>query len=135
MSELDLRPKGSGDVRAGLHAFLHRSFSTDLAYLGAYRAWREAVLPDTELAHRQGQIEAWTTARVTAAITLWRQLPGARPGVNIPVFARLMDRFFWHLLGQAGRQPRHEFDAMVEATAHLLYHALFTDPPQKRAMT
>ncbi len=43
LSRLDLRPKGQSDVREGLRTFLTRALSADLKYLGAYRAWREAV--------------------------------------------------------------------------------------------
>src|SRR5205085_11881096 len=66
LGELDLRPQESGDIRAGLRAFLARAFAADLRYLGAYRAWREAVLMDPSLTRKQKEIHTWTTARVAA---------------------------------------------------------------------
>ena len=44
MGQLSLRPNYSGDVRASLRELLARGFANDLRYLGAYRAWEEAVL-------------------------------------------------------------------------------------------
>jgi AcrR family transcriptional regulator len=127
LSRLELRPKGAGDIRGGLRALLKNAFATDLTYAGAYRAWREAVLLDSSLAGHQRRIEKWTRARVAAVFDLLLQLPGARRDVNVPVLARLMDRFFWDLLGQALRLPAAELEAILESTTELLYHALFTD--------
>src|SRR6266849_11028233 len=53
LSRLDLQPGAFTDVRTGLHALLSRAFSQDLRYLGAYRAWQEAVLSDPDLARKQ----------------------------------------------------------------------------------
>jgi AcrR family transcriptional regulator len=127
LSRLELRPKGAGDIRAGLHALLKNAFATDLTYAGAYRAWQEAVLLDSSLADHQSRIEKWTRARVAAVFELLLQLPGARRDVNVPVLSRLMDRFFWDLLGQALRLPAAGLDAILESTTDLLYHALFSD--------
>jgi AcrR family transcriptional regulator len=132
LSRLDLRPRATPDVRASLRAFLSRAFATDLRYLGAYRAWQEAALSDPDLAHKQKQIEAWTTARITSVFQLLRQSPGARPGVDIPGLARAMDSLFWNLLAQAARLPKLERKQSIDAAAHLIYHALFTDPPPRR---
>jgi AcrR family transcriptional regulator len=49
LERLDLRPKGASGIRAGLRSLLRGAFSQDLAYAGAYRAWREAVLLDPSL--------------------------------------------------------------------------------------
>ena len=64
LSQLDFRPRTVSDVRAVVHELLSRAFSNDLRYLGAYRAWQEAVLSDPELARKQVKIHAWTTGRV-----------------------------------------------------------------------
>lgn len=131
LSRLELRPRGTTDIRAGLRELLSHAFSTDLRYLGAYRAWREAALSDPELAHQQQQIHAWTTARVMAVFKLLQQLPGARPGVDIAALARVMDSFFWNLLAQALQLPRTELNQWIDAATHLIYHALFMDLPTK----
>jgi len=127
LEQLDLRPKAAGSIRAGLRSLLRSAFSQDFAYAGAYRAWREAVLLDPSLTPHQEQIERWTRARVAGVFEALLQLPGARTDVNVPVLARLMDRFFWDLLGQALRLPAIELEAILESTTSLLYHALFRD--------
>jgi AcrR family transcriptional regulator len=129
LSQLDLRPKGAADMRSALRSFLSRAFSTDLEFLGVYRAWREAVLSDRDLARRNARIQAWTTARVTAAFTQLLQFPGARNEVDVPALARVMDSFFWNLLAQATRLEQAELDQWIDAATHLIYHALFSDPP------
>jgi len=131
LSQLDFRPRAVSDVRAVVHELLSRAFSHDLHYLGAYRAWQEAVLSDPELARKQLKIHAWTTARVTTVFQFLQQLPGARPEVDIPGLARVMDSFFWSLLGQAVLMPQVELNQWIDAATHLIYHALFLDLPGK----
>jgi AcrR family transcriptional regulator len=133
LSELDLRPAApAGDLRAGLRDLLSAAFSRDLRYLGAYRAWQEAVLSDPALARKQRDIHGWTTTRIAAVFTLLQRLPGARTGVDIPGLARAMDSFFWSLLGQALRLPGGELNRWIDSATHLMYHAMFTDQPRKR---
>jgi AcrR family transcriptional regulator len=131
LSRVDLRPKGVADVRAGLHALLSRAFSADLEYLGAYRAWQEAVASDPELAQKEEQIRAWTTARVLAAFSFLHQLPGARRDVDVPGLALVMDSFFWNLLAQAVHLSHPELSRWIDSSTHLIYHALFNDPDVK----
>jgi AcrR family transcriptional regulator len=132
LSQLDFRPRGVSDVRAVVRELLARAFSHDLRYLGAYRAWQEAVLSDSELARKQAQIHAWTTTRVTTVFQFLQQLPGARSGVDVPALARVMDTFFWSLLAQAVRMPAVELNQWIDSATHLIYHALFFDPPESR---
>ena len=129
LSQLDFRPGAGADVRAVVHQLLLRAFSHDLKYLGAYRAWQEAVLSDPELARKQVQIQVWTTTRVTAVFQLLQQLPGARPGVDVPGLARVMDSFFWSLLAQAVQMPEIELKQWIDSATHLIYHAMFVDAP------
>lgn len=131
LDELDLRPRAASNVRAGLRKFLSRAFYTDLRYLGAYRAWQEALLSDADLARKQRQIQTWTTARVTGAFKLLQQLPGARRGVDVSGIARAMDFFFWSLLAQVHQLSEAELDRWLDSGTHLIYHALFTDPPRR----
>ena len=127
LSQLDFRPGNTPDVRAMVHALLSRAFSHDLRYMGAYWAWQEAVLSDPELARKQVEIHAWTTARVTAVFQVLQRLPGARAGVDVVGLGRVMDSFFWSLLGQAVRMPGGELERWIDSAAHLIYHALFVD--------
>jgi AcrR family transcriptional regulator len=131
LSRLDFRPKATADIRAELRELLSRAFSGDLRYLGAYRAWQEALLSDPELEQKQRKIHTWTTARVTTVFRLLEGLPGARRGVDVPNLARAMDSFFWSLLGQAMHLPEVELNERIDSATHLIYHALFTDPPKK----
>jgi len=131
LERLDLRPKGASSIRAGLRALLRGAFSRDLAYAGAYRAWREAILLDHSLQLRQKQIEGWTRARLKGLFDTLLRLPGARRDVNVPVLTRLMDRFFWDLLGQSASLTAPELEATLESTTDLLYHALFRDAARK----
>lgn len=130
LSQLDFRPKAVTGVRAVVRELLARAFSHDLRYLGAYRAWQEAVLSDSELARKQAQIHAWTTTRVTTVFQFLQQLPGARPGVDVSGLARVMDTFFWSLLAQAVHMPAVELNQWIDSATHLIYHALFFDLPK-----
>ena len=121
------------DVRAVVRELLSRAFSHDLRYLGAYRAWQEAVLSDPDLARKQEEIHAWTTTRVTTVFQLLQQLPGARPGVDVPGLARVMDSFFWSLLAQAVRLPKVELNRWIDSATHLIYHAMFVDAAGERS--
>jgi AcrR family transcriptional regulator len=128
LSQLDFQTANVSDVRAVVHELLSRAFSHDLQYLGAYRAWQEAVLSDPELARKQLKIHAWTTARVTMVFQLLQQLPGARPGVDVPGLAQVMDTYFWSLLAQAVRMPEVELNRWIDSATHLIFHAMFSDP-------
>jgi len=131
LGQLNLRPSTEFDVQAGLHHLLSQAFATDLQYLGVYRAWQEAALFDPDLARKQTEIHAWTTARVESLFRLLSAQPGARPGVDIPSLARIMDSFFWNLLAQAVHMPKVKLDRWIESSTHLIYHALFRDLPGK----
>ena len=132
LTTIDLQPGAMKDPRAGLRELLSRAFSNDLSYLGAYRAWQEAVLSDANLARKQQEIHSWTTARVTMLFQLLRQLPGARQGVDTSALAQVMDTFFWSLLAKAGRISKIQLNQQLDAATHLIYHALFTDLPKRR---
>lgn len=127
LSQLDLRPQPASGVRAALHDILTRAFSHDLHFLGAYRAWQEASLTDAALARKEQQVHTWTTARVQALFELLHKLPGARPNADVAALARVMDTYFWSLLGQATRMPKPELANHIDAATHLIYHALFAD--------
>ena len=129
LSRLDLQPgnETSPSVQDGLRSLLARAFSHDLLYLGAYRAWQEAVLSDPGLAKTQEAIHAWTTARVVGLFNALQRLPGARNNVDTLGLARVMDSFFWNLLGQAALLPKTKLNQAIDSATHLIYHALFAD--------
>jgi len=129
LNRLELKPAGGGNVRDGLRALLAGAFAHDLRYLGAYRAWQEALLSDPDLARKQSEIHAWTIGRVTAVLRHLEQLPGARKRVDVPGLARVIDSFFWSLLAQATLTSRADLNQSLDAATHIIYHAMFSDPP------
>jgi AcrR family transcriptional regulator len=133
LSRLELQPSAAGAApRAVIHSLISTAFDRDLRYLGAYRAWEEAVLSDPDLAERNRALHAWTTGRVTAVFTALQRLPGARPGVDVAPLARAMDTFFWSLLAQAVRMSKRELMQSIGAATDLVFHALFVDRPGGR---
>jgi AcrR family transcriptional regulator len=130
MSQLDLRLEPGIDARTGLRALMSRAFAGESPYLGAYRAWREAMLSDPDLARQEAAIRAWTTTRVATVLTHLQQQPGARRGVDIRAQSRLLDSFFWNLLAQASHLPARERRQWVDSATHLVYHAMFADPSE-----
>lgn len=136
LASLELTPSVSMSVRDGLRALLARAFAHDLQYLGAYRAWQEALLSDPDLARKQAQIHAWTTARVEAVLRRLQQSPGTRKAVDVAGLARVIDSFFWSLLAQATTMSKADLNRSLDAATHIIFHAMFTDevqrPPAKR---
>lgn len=127
LDRLELRPSPAAQPREALHLLLTRAFEQDLAFLGAFRAWQESVLSDPELATREREIREWTTARVMRVLESLQERGGARQGVDLPTLARVLDNFFWSLLAKAIQMETVELEAWIDATAHLVFHALFTD--------
>src|SRR5579862_30406 len=129
LASLNLTPGTFADPRAGLRDLLARAFAHDLHYVGAYRAWQEAMLSDADLARKNAAIHAWTTLRVLAVFEYLYKLPHPRPGVNLRALARSMDAFFWSLLARAVHMPKPELNQWIDSATHLIYHGLFTDRP------
>lgn len=133
MSQLSLHPDSDADPRQLLRELLARAFTTDRRYLGAYRAWREAMLSDPSLAQDWRDIREWTTQRVTALLTLLQQSPGGRKDVAIPPLAEVIDTLCWSLLDKPAFMSLELANARIDAATQLIYHALFLDTPQQRA--
>ena len=89
------------------------------------------MLYDPQMASSQMAIRAWTTKRVAVLLTSLQQWPGARPGVDVPALAQAIDTLFWSLLAQAVFLTRVELNDWIDAATHLIYHALFLDPPKQ----
>jgi len=127
LSVLDLKGGLYTGPRAVVHSILKQAFSRDLAYLGACRAWQEAVLSDVELAEKNARIQQWTTARTRVVFEQLQRLRRARKEVDVDGLARVIDAFFWGLLGRAAGMDKKELKRWVEVSAELIYHALFED--------
>jgi AcrR family transcriptional regulator len=131
LSQLNFEPQAVTNVRAGIREILSRAFAHDLRYLGAYRAWQEGALSDPGLVKKEEEIHKWTTGRVMGVFHFLQRLPGARENVDIPGLARAMDSFFWSMLARARQLPKAELDQSIDSATHLIYHAMFTDSPQR----
>ena len=132
LERLDLRPSSTAGRRAGIRDLLRGAFARDLHFLGAYRAWQEAVRTDPELARLHESVHRWTTGRVMTVFAVLARMPGARPQVDIPGLARVMDTMFWSLLAEASRLSDAELSRRIDALTHLIYHAIFADRPRVR---
>ena len=132
LGAVQLRPAPRDDGRDGrraLRGVLTVAFARDLEYLGAYRAWQEAVLADGDLKRKGVAIHQWTTARIVAVLQYLQTFPLARPRVDVAGLADVLDGFFWSLLGRATQMERIELERWIDAATHLIYHAMFTDAP------
>ncbi len=127
LAGLDLRPSASGDPRAVMVRFLTNAFRADADAYGIVRAWREAALGDPELGRMEGQIQAWTDARVLGVFRRLSKLPGARRGRDLPAFARMMNRHFWSLLARGAVAPRKDIEREIRVAADAILHYLFAD--------
>lgn len=132
MSRLNLQPGPGGHPRALLRDLLERAFTADQRYLGAYRAWREAMLSDPQLARDWRGIRSWTTQRIVALLTLLQQWPGARQDVAIPPLAEVVDTLGWSLLDKPASMSQEQVNARIDAATDLIYHAVFLDAPKHR---
>ena len=124
LEAIDMQPAGES-LRTAIESVLRAGLATDLAYAGAYRAWREAMLSDRALASLDRKIRVWTTARMHTVFVRMLELPNARRDIEVALFAALMDRLFWDLLGsRLVSRP-----GTIETLAHIIEHSLLKDSP------
>jgi AcrR family transcriptional regulator len=122
LEQIDMQPAAS-DIRSAIVSVLRAGLTTDLAYAGAYRAWKEAMMSDRELAALDDAIRDWTRARLLGVFGLLRQFPGARRDLDIELFASVMDTLFWSLLGTGLQSDR----GVTKILGHIIYCSLFHD--------
>jgi len=125
LSGVAINPKGALNGRTGLRKFLAAVFRVDVEYYGVVRAWTEAALSDATFGKGQREIELWTQARILRVFQLLQRYPNARPGQDLPGFARMMDRHFWSLLARGAQLSPKEFDCEIRIAADVIYHYLF----------
>lgn len=116
----------ASDPRATVAALVRQGLVTDWAYAGAYRAWREAVTHDVALRELNARVEAWTTGLLVLILNALAALPGARPDVDVPFLARVVNILFWRL----AEEPLHDPEAIARVTdglTTLIVHALIAD--------
>ena len=122
LAALEPTPRSS-DAEAAVVTLVREALRVDIAYMGAYRAWREAVLGDAELAERHASIDAWTTARVAALLERVRAAPNARRDVEPAVLARILNALFWRLTELRATDEA----AILQSVTALVVHAVFVD--------
>jgi AcrR family transcriptional regulator len=127
LSRISLVPPEHTRPRDVVRSLLTQAFARDLHFLGAYRAWQEAVFSEPGLAHHDAAIHAWTHRRVIALFQQLQQLRGARRDADIRQLGCVMDRFYWALLAEALRLDPRQIEQRVRAAADVTYHALFSD--------
>ncbi|MBA2681055.1 MAG: TetR/AcrR family transcriptional regulator [Ktedonobacteraceae bacterium] len=108
--------------RAVIEQVVRQGLLTDWAYVGAYRAWREAVVQERELQALHVSIEEWTAWRIEMMLRAMQQGPGARSDVDLVTMAAIVSLLFWRL----AETPLDEPDAVIASITDLIYHALFT---------
>jgi len=114
---------GAADAKAAVTTLVREALRVDIAYLGAYRAWHEAVLRDEELLTLHESIDAWTTARIAALLEAVRAAPNARSDVDPAVLARILNALFWRLT----QMRAGEGAAILKSATALVVHAVFVD--------
>ena len=134
LATIDLSPdphpkRGRSPVgpRAVVRSILTRALSTDLAYAGVYRAWREAASKDPELARMERSIRAWTSARLHQLFTALRRHATARRDIDVRAFARVMDRVFWSQLPDLARGNDRQLREFIDVMANVITNTLFQD--------
>ena len=127
LTTVDLTVARDAQPRDAIRNLLRGAFTRDLQFVGAYRAWREAVLSDPDLAARDDAFRRWTQERVIAAFERLQRLPGARRDVDVHTLGCVMDRLFWALLSELRQLKPAEARLWLETAADITYHALFTD--------
>ena len=127
LQKLQLEPPVSGNMQAELRRFLGSVLRTDRQNYGVIRAWQEAIANDSELAAMHGAIEKWTRQRIRRTFLAIRSYADARKQTNLDIFARVMDRHLWALLGRAATMSHRDFDEEVRVTSDIIYHYLVSD--------
>lgn len=119
---MQLSPEQLHYPRAIIEQVVRQGLLTDWAYVGAYRAWREAFVQDPELQAFHVQIEEWTARRIEMMLRAMQQGPGARSDVDLVTLASIISLLFWRL----AEMPLDEPDAVIASITDLIYHALFS---------
>jgi len=85
--------------------------------------WREAVVVDPALTAIDRQITVWMDTNVVVLIENFATLAPLRPDLDCQATATVINA----MLLQLGQQPLLQSDALLEAAAKMIYHALFAE--------
>lgn len=111
------------EARSAIKQAVRQRLLIDWAYVGAYRAWREATALNGELRALHAQLEQWTAQQIEHMLHTLLQTPGARKDVDVTALAWVVSLLFWRL----AEVPLQEPDTVVSTITYMLYHALFID--------
>lgn len=111
------------DALSSLEDVVHRGLGTEQAYIGAYRAWREAAATNPDLETLDERIMAWLQAGTVAIIEQARGSRKARPDFDSQAFGVVLTALFLQL----SQQRITDRQAVVRAVARMMYHAIFPD--------
>ncbi|WP_201381413.1 TetR/AcrR family transcriptional regulator [Ktedonobacter sp. SOSP1-85] len=111
------------EARSAIEQAVRQRLLIDWAYVGAYRAWREATALNGELRALHAQLEQWTAQQIEHMLHTLLQTPGARKDVDVTALAWVVSLLFWRL----AEVPLQEPDTVVSTITYMLYHALFID--------
>jgi AcrR family transcriptional regulator len=123
LDQVEMQPEAI-DLRTAIEKVLSAGLATDLAYAGAYRAWKEAILADAVLARLDDRIREWSTGRLYASLYPLRTLPDARPEADIKLFASVMDTLFWSILGTKIQNHPN----LASLIGDIIFRFLFDEP-------
>jgi AcrR family transcriptional regulator len=111
------------DMRSLIKSTARQGLTVDWAYMGAYRAWREAALVDDDLREKQLAVEQWAASRLIMMLQALQLAPHARPVAHVEELGRALSLLFWRLAEEALPEP----DALIETLTDMIYHTLFED--------
>jgi len=111
------------DMRSLIKSTARQGLTVDWAYMGAYRAWREAALVDDDLREKQLAVEQWAASKADMMLQALQLAPHARPVAHVEELGRALSLLFWRLAEEALPEP----DALIETLTDMIYHTLFED--------
>lgn len=124
MLALDLLTEMSGrSPSEAIATSVYRAFVPDRAYAGLWRAWREAVVVESELGDLDREIRGWMDDYVVLLIDQAATLGPLRPDLDRQAMATVLNG----LLLQLSQYPLEHSKAVLDATVKMIYHALFCD--------
>ncbi len=118
-----LQVDSTQSLRGIIFFSVRRALVPDRAYAGLWRAWREAVVVDPHLAAADRQITAWMDTNVVVLIDHIAARGPLRPDLDRQTTATLINA----LLLQLSQQQAPPTDALVDAAAKMIYHALVVE--------
>jgi AcrR family transcriptional regulator len=116
------------DTRLALQALLRSALRADRESYGVITAWLEAIEADDELRTMNEDLQRWTASRVLSVFELILARTESRRPRDLAVFARMIDRHLWMLLGRLGRMTDREFDEEVRVTSDMIHCYLLGAP-------